>query len=94
MDQGPQKELKTIIERGTLNNKEHPKPYDVVISTTAAKHIKLNQGENFDKLKVRICVRGDLEKKKDPTMEDPHSAAASTRMSKLGTHGRGCKKQG
>jgi hypothetical protein len=28
-------------------------------------------------------VRGDLQKKKDPKMEDTHSPAASTRMSKL-----------
>jgi hypothetical protein len=28
------KELKTITESGTLNNKEHPKPDDVMVSTT------------------------------------------------------------
>jgi hypothetical protein len=43
----------------------------------------LDQDGNVDKLKVRICVRGDLQKKKDPTMEDPHSSTASMRMYKL-----------
>jgi hypothetical protein len=32
---------------------------------------------------VFICDRGDLQKKKDPTMEDTHSPAESTRMSNL-----------
>ena len=77
------KELKTIIDSGTLNNRENPKPDDVVVSTTEANKIKLDQQGNVDKLKVRVCVRGDLQKKKDPTMEDPHSPAASMRMSKL-----------
>jgi hypothetical protein len=31
---------------------------------------------------VQIFVRGDLQKKKVPTMEDPHSPAASMRKSK------------
>ena len=77
------KELKTIIDSGTLNNRENPKSDDVVVSTTEANKIKLDQQGNVDKLKVRVCVRGDLQKKKDPTMEDPHSPAASMRMSKL-----------
>jgi hypothetical protein len=35
------------------------------------------------KLKLKICVREDLYKKKDPTMEDPHPPETSMRMSKL-----------
>jgi hypothetical protein len=77
------KELKNIIENGTLNNKEQPKPDDVVVSMTEANKIKLHQEGNVDKLTVRICVRGDLQKKKDPTMEDTYSSDASMRMSKL-----------
>jgi hypothetical protein len=64
------KDLKTIIDSGTLNNKEQ---HDEVVSTSELNKIKLNQGGYVDKLKLPICVRGDLQKKTDPTMEDPHS---------------------
>ena len=46
------KELKTIIDSGTLNNRENPKSDDVVVSTTEANKIKLDQQGNVDKLKV------------------------------------------
>jgi hypothetical protein len=54
-----------------------------VVSTPYDNTIKLDQDGNVDKLEVRMCVRGDLQKKKDPNMEDPHSPAASMIMSKL-----------
>jgi hypothetical protein len=63
--------------------KEHTKLNDVVLSTTEANKIKKYQDGNVDKLKVRICGRRDLQKKRDPTMDDPHSPAASMRISKL-----------
>jgi hypothetical protein len=91
--QGPQKEsrwikalkqeLNTIIDRGTLNKKEQTKSNDEVILTTEANKIKLDQEGNVDKFKVQICVRGYLQMKKYPTMEYPHSPAASMRMSKI-----------
>jgi hypothetical protein len=55
----------------------------VVVSTTEAKKIKLNQDGNIDKLTLILCVRGDLQKKNDPIMGNPHSPAVSMRMSKL-----------
>ena len=37
----------------------------------------------LDKLKVRMCVRGDIQKKLTPDMEDRHSPAAAFRMLKF-----------
>jgi hypothetical protein len=54
-----------------------------VVSTIEANTIKLDQDGNVDKLMVIIFVRGDLQKKRDPKMEEPHSPSASMRMSKL-----------
>jgi hypothetical protein len=77
------KDLNTIIDSGTLNSKEQASPNDVVVSKTEANMIKLYQDVNVDKLKVRICVRGDLQKKDEPTTEDPHSLAAYRIISRL-----------
>jgi hypothetical protein len=38
---------------------------------------------NVDKIKVLICVRGDLHKRTDLTMEDSHSPSASMRIYKV-----------
>jgi hypothetical protein len=46
------KDLKTIIESGNLKIKEQTNPNDVVILTTEANKIKLDQDENVDKLIV------------------------------------------
>ena len=45
--------------------------------------IKIDQNGNLDKLKVRMCVRGDLQKKLTDDMEDPHSPAAAYRMLRI-----------
>ena len=45
--------------------------------------IKLDQHGNLDKLKVRMCVRGDLQKKLTNDTEDPHSPAAAYRMLRM-----------
>jgi hypothetical protein len=45
--------------------------------------IKLDQDGNVDKPKVQICVKRGLQKKKDTTIENPYSPAASTGMSEL-----------
>jgi hypothetical protein len=42
------KEFNTITESGTLNNKEKTKPDDVVVSTTEANKIKLDQEGHVD----------------------------------------------
>lgn len=76
------KELKTLIDSGTFK-KEACKPNEIVIPTTEANKIKLDQDGNIDKLKVRICVRGDIHKRRNTLMEDPHSPAASMRMSMM-----------
>ena len=62
---------------------EKTNPNYKVIPTTEANKIKLDQEGNIDKLKVRICVRGEIQKRRDTLMEDPHSPAASMRMSKM-----------
>jgi hypothetical protein len=54
-----------------------------VVSTPEANKIKLDQDEHVDKLNVQFCVRRDLQKKQTPTMQDPHSPAASMKISKL-----------
>jgi hypothetical protein len=59
----PKKELKTIIDSGTLNNKERTTSNDAMVSTTEVNKIKLDQDGNVDKIKVSICVKGDLQKK-------------------------------
>jgi hypothetical protein len=77
------KELNTIIDSGALNNKKHIHKNHAVVSTSESKKIKLDQDGNVGKLKVLICVRGNLRKKKDPTMKGPHSRAVSMIMSKI-----------
>jgi hypothetical protein len=46
------KELNTIIGSGVLNKNEQKKSNAVVVSTSEANKIKLDQDENVDKLKV------------------------------------------
>jgi chromatin segregation and condensation protein Rec8/ScpA/Scc1 (kleisin family) len=77
------KELNTVIDSGTLNNKEQAIKNYTVVSTTDANKIKLDQDDNMEELKLQRCVRGDLQKKKNPTMEDPPSPSTSMIMSKL-----------
>jgi hypothetical protein len=41
------KELNTIVDSGTLNNKEQTKPNDIVVSTTEANKTNLEQDGNL-----------------------------------------------
>jgi hypothetical protein len=66
-----------------MNNKEQKTPNDIVVSTPYTNTIKLDQDGNMDKPNVQICVKIDLQKKEDPTMEYPHSPTAYMIMSKL-----------
>ena len=45
--------------------------------------IKLDKHGNLYKLKVGMCVRGDLQKKLTNDMEDPHSPADADRMLRM-----------
>ena len=48
-----------------------------------ANKIKLNKDGKLVKLKTYLCVRGDIQKKIMPDMEDSHSPAAAYRMLKM-----------
>jgi hypothetical protein len=62
--EGKKQELKTIIDiLCTIHNKKQTTPNYVVVSTTEADTVKLDQDDNVDILKARTCVRGDLQKK-------------------------------
>ena len=45
--------------------------------------IYFHQYGNLDKLKVRMCVTGDLQKKLTRDMDDPHSPDAAYRMLRM-----------
>jgi hypothetical protein len=66
-------ETNTIIEIGTLNNKEQAKPDPIVMPPTEAKYTKLQAGPTWicGKLKVRVHKRGDIQKRRNPTNERP-----------------------
>ena len=60
-----------------------PEPDEPIIYIMETNKIKLDQHGNLDKLKVRMCVRGDIQKKLTPDMEDSHSPAAAFRMLRM-----------
>ena len=63
-------ELKQLINSGNFDKNVVVKYGEPVIDIMEAKKIKLNQHGNLDKLKVRMCVRGDIQKKICLDMED------------------------
>ena len=77
------KEVKQLIESGTFDKNVKPNPGEPVIDIMEANKIKLNKDGKLDKLKTRLCVRGDIQKKITPDMEDSHSPAAAYRMLKM-----------
>ena len=77
------KELKQLIDSGTFDKDEKIRPGEPVIPITETNKVKLNRAGNLDKLKVRMCVRGDIQKKLTPDMEDTYSPAAAFRFLKL-----------
>ena len=77
------KEVTQLVKSGTFDITVKPNPDEPVIDIMETNKIKLNKDGKLDKLKTRLCVRGDIQKKKCPDMEDSHSPAAAFRMLKL-----------
>jgi hypothetical protein len=63
-----------------------------VLSTREANKSKLDQYENVDKLKARFYVRY-LQKKKDPTTEEPNTPTSSIPENVQNVDGRLCQTQ-
>ena len=81
--QATRKEIKQLISSGTIDKNAKKSLNAPVIGITESNKIKLNKDGNIDKLKVQLCVRGDIQKRLTPNMEDTHSPSAAFRMLKL-----------
>ena len=77
------KEIKNLVANGTFDKNVIPEPDEPIIDVMETNKIKLDQHENLEKLKVRMCVRGDIQKNLTPDMEDSHSSAAAFRMLRM-----------
>ena len=60
------KKNKNLVTNGTFDKNVFPEPDEPIIDVMETIKIKLDQHRNLDKLKVRICVRGDIQKKLTP----------------------------
>ena len=60
----PEREKK-LVSKGKFDKDVFPEPGEPVIDVMETNKIKLDQHGSLDKLKVRMCVRGDLQKKVD-----------------------------
>ncbi|MGH3053652.1 MAG: reverse transcriptase domain-containing protein, partial [Gaiellaceae bacterium] len=74
------KELKTLIDHGTFMLND-PKPGEIVTPCMDTYRVKIKSDGTLDKLKVRIVVRGDLQK--NVLKEDTWSPTASIRLLKV-----------
>ena len=77
------KEINNLVVNGTFDKNLIPEPDEPIIDIMETNKIKLDQHGNLDKLKVRMCVRGDIQKKLTPDMEVSHSPAAAFRMLRM-----------
>ena len=77
------KEVTQLVKSGTFDITVKPNPGEAVIDIMETNKIKLNKDGMLDKLKSHLCVRGDIQKKKCPDMEDSHSPAAAFRYAKI-----------
>ena len=77
------KEIRNLVVDGTFDKDVIPEPDEPVIDIMETNKIKLDRHGNLDKLKVRMCVRGDIQNKLTPDMEDSHSPAAAFRMIRM-----------
>ena len=55
------KEIKRLFDNGTFDVHEKVLPADEVVPVKCAFKTKLNSYGRLDKLKARICVRGDMQ---------------------------------
>ena len=79
------KEIKNLVANGTFDKNVILDPDEPIIDIMETNTIKLDQHGNLDKLKGRMCFRGDIQKKLTPDMEDSHSPSASFRMLRMFT---------
>ena len=56
------KEIRNLVYNGTFDKDVVPEPGEPVIDIMETNKIKLDQHGNLDKLKVRMCVRDDIQK--------------------------------
>ena len=77
------KEIKNLVANGTFDKNVIPEPDEPIIDIMETKKIKLDEHGNLDKLKVRMNVRGDIQKKLTPDMEYSHSHAAAFRILRM-----------
>ena len=77
------KEIKNLVSKGTFDKDVVPEPGEPVIDVMETNKIKLDQYGNLDKLKVRMCVSGDLQKKFTNDIEYRNSPASTYRMLRM-----------
>ena len=53
------KELEVLIKKMGTFTKEEPNPDEPIIPVTAKARVKIKSDGTVDKLKIRICLRGD-----------------------------------
>ena len=73
------KELTGLFDNDTFGLEESPLPNDEVIPTQLTLKAKLNSYSGLDKLKARICFRGDMQEKNQMNLWSP---TASIRLLK------------
>ena len=70
-----QKELRGLFSSGTFNLDIRPLPNDEVVPVKLTLKTKLNARGQLDKLKARICLRGDMQEKGNINTWSPTSPA-------------------
>lgn len=71
------KEITGLFDNDTFGVDENPLPNDEVIPTKLALKAKLNSYGGLDKLKARVCFRGDMQEKNQKNLWSP---TASVRL--------------
>ena len=70
-----QKELRGLFSSGTFNVDIRPLPNDEVVPVKLALKVKLDSRGQLDKLKARVCLRGDMQEKGNINTWSPTSPA-------------------
>ena len=74
-------ETQGLFENNTFDPNERPLPVDEILPVKLALKTKLNSYGGLDKLKARVCLRGDMQITDDFNFWSP---TASTRLLKYG----------
>ena len=72
-------EIQGLFENDTFDPNQWPLPADEILSVKLALKTKLNSNSDLDKLKARVCLRGDIQIKDNFKSWSP---TASTRLLK------------